>query len=393
LLARHGVGLILGFGVACRVAEYLANRSLWLDEASLASNIRRKSLSGLFGPLFGTQLAPPGFLTVEWAVAHTLGHRDLFLRLLPLACGVASLFLFRRVASRWLDARAALIALGLFAVSDDLIYYSAELKPYSSDVALGLACYLVALEAESRPLTVGRVMAFGAFGASVIWFSYTAVFILAGAGVILLWSAIAERRWKRAGALGLLGLVCAVSLAGLYEVSLNQLEHRRDMWVFWAFAFPPRPVTSPWDATWAVRRFLYLFVNPLDFGTPFSPRLSALVPVAMFLTGSVSLFARDKKLFGLLALPALLTLLAAFLRLYPFHGRLLLFLVPSLLLLIAEGTGRVRRGVPLWLVLVALFLYPTMSAAYHLVEPRPPRDFNPYGDRRPTKLDPGRFPL
>ena len=99
----------------------------------------------------------------------------------------------------------------------------------------------------------------------------------------------------------------------------------------------------------------------------------------------------------MLALPGLFALAAAYLHLYPFHGRLVLFLVPSLLLLIAEGAGWFREtiggGVPWAVVLAALFLFPSLGALYHLVEPRDRGDFNPYGDRRPATLDPDRFPF
>jgi hypothetical protein len=81
---------------------------------------------------------------------------------------------------------------------------------------------------------------------------------------------------------------------------------------------------------------------------------------------------------------------------YPTHGRLALFLVPFLLVPIAEGAGWLRargvRGVAWAAVLASLLLFPALDAAYHLIEPRT-RDFNPYGDRRPVALDPSRFPL
>ncbi|MBV8399841.1 MAG: hypothetical protein JOZ17_14040 [Acetobacteraceae bacterium] len=99
----------------------------------------------------------------------------------------------------------------------------------------------------------------------------------------------------------------------------------------------------------------------------------------------------------MLMLPGGCALLASFLRLYPFHGRLILFLVPFLLLLIAEGAGVVREKVGLgilWvIVLGALFLFPTLEAVYHVLEPRRTREFNPHGDLRPQWLDPERFPF
>ena len=42
------------------------------------------------------------------------------------------------------------------------------------------------------------------------------------------------------------------------------------------------PPASVWDASWVVRRFLYLFVNPLNFETPLGVRLSALPALVLF---------------------------------------------------------------------------------------------------------------
>lgn len=403
------VALIIGLGVICRVGEYLWGRSLWLDESSLATNFSTKTFSGLFGPLLNVQLAPPGFLVVEWLVAHGLAAcRSVFpalpfwyrigaprfaLRVVPLLSAIASLFLFERVASRVLSRRGALIALGLFAVADDLVYYAAEVKQYSSDVALGLACYLAAFAACEKDLAPRRFALLAFFSALVVWFSYAAVFVLAGTGVVALGSELLARRWRRAGSLALLGLVAAASAAGVYFVSRNQLGHRGDMWVFWNFAFPPAHINSAWDASWPLRRVLYLFVNPLNFNTPLGPGISAIIPVALFISGVLLLARRNARLCAMLIMPGAFALLACVLRLYPFHGRLVLFLVPSLLLFIAEGADRIRVSVLRWVVLAALFVFPTLTAAVQLVEQRPPRAFNPRGDLRPADLDPNTFPL
>lgn len=392
-MAGHEAQLIIAIGVLFRVTEYCWGRSFWLDEGSLEGNIVGKTLLGLFGPLLNVQLAPPGFLVIEWAVAHTAGGGRYALRFFPIVCGVASLFLFQRVASRCLNARAALIALGLFAVSGDLIYYASELKQYSCDVMLGLACYLAAFEAHDKALTPRRLALLAVFCVAVVWFSHTALFVLAGTGTVLLVSALAARRWRQAAGLTLLGLATGLSFAGVHAVARNQLGHRNDMWNFWGFAFPPSHVATIGDASWALRRFLYLFVNPLSFNTPLGPRASAVVPLGLFLAGVVLVLRRDVILGALLLLPGLLTLLAAYLRLYPFHGRLLLFLVPALLLLIAEGAARVKAPVPRWIVFGSLFFFPTLTDILYLVEPRQERLYNPRGDLRPADLDPARFPL
>ena len=41
---------VLGLGLAARLAQYIFNRSLWMDEAYLALNILERDLAGLLQP-------------------------------------------------------------------------------------------------------------------------------------------------------------------------------------------------------------------------------------------------------------------------------------------------------------------------------------------------------
>jgi hypothetical protein len=395
---RRKIAIILVLGVIARVAQFLADRSNWLDEESLAQNIVTKNLMELFGPLSCAQLAPPGFLVAEWGLFHLLGDRPLVLKIFPLLGGIASLFLFARVAQRCLRPNAVGIAVALFAVSDDLIYFASELKQYSTDVAVVLLCNLLALDLVSRPATILRLARFAAVGAVAVWFSHPVAFVLAGLGLVLIASALAEGEWRRGLFLTVMCLAWGASFAYVYSVSQEQLDHRGTMWAFWAFAFPPRPLTVYGGAGWLIRSVLYVFANPIEVNTPLGPTLSALLGFGFFLAGCVSFGRRGtNQAFWMLLAPGLITLLASCLHLYPFHGRLLLFLVPALLLLIAEGVawvGELAGSRTFRVVLLtSLFLFPAVQATYHLLEPRQRMDFNSRGDRRPESLEPSHFPF
>jgi hypothetical protein len=396
-VARHPVGFLLGLGVVLRVAQYLAGRSLWMDEASLADNILGKSFAGLFGPLKNVQLAPPGFLALEWLAAKLPGDIRWTLRLVPLTAGIASLFLFERFSRRYLNPTAAIVALAMFVVSDDLIYYASEVKQYSSDVTIALACGLMGGALADGPATPRRLLGFAAGGAVAVWFSHPALFVLAGVGTVAFVMAIGRREWSRAAGLVLVGAAWLASFGGVYAVSLRQLGGGDGMWRFWAGAFPPAPGSVGGYVAWLVRKTLHLFVNPLNFATPLGPRISALPAVVLFAIGCGSLGRRDAKGLATLLLPVGFAIAASALRMYPTHGRLALFLVPLLLVPIAGGAGWLRargvRGVAWATVLAALLLFPTLDAAYRVAVPRVRMDLQPYGDRRPISLDPVRFPF
>src|SRR5579864_5051728 len=132
-------------GVLLRIRQYLFNRSLWLDESMLSLNIIRRSAAELAKPLDYAQAAPVGYLWLEKLAVHYFGTGELALRLVPLCLGIASIALFALVARNFLPPSAATIAVGLFSVSEPLIYYSSEVKQYSSDVAFALILCLAAI--------------------------------------------------------------------------------------------------------------------------------------------------------------------------------------------------------------------------------------------------------
>ena len=392
-LVAHPGAVAVACGIIARVAAYLADRPYWLDEGSLVGCIGDLGRTGLFGPLAATQLAPPGFLLGEWGAISLLGDSRFAFRLIPLLAGIAALLLFRDLARRCLPPRVEWVAVALFAASDDLIYFSTEVKQYSSDLALTLLLLAVAGRDARGPTSPRHGFGWAALGAGVAWCSHPSVFTLAAIGAVGLLGAARARDARRVVGWALVGLAWVASVAAVHAVAMRQLGHRRDMWAFWDFAFPPLPPRSPWDAAWPLRRAAYLFTNPLNFGLPLGGRWSGWPAVALALVGARRLARVGPGRLALLLGPGGFALLAAYLRLYPFHGRLVLFAAPLLLIPVAAGFEAV--GDRRWLrgVLLAWVLGgPVLVAGGHLVEPRG-RDANPYGDRRPTSLDPYWFPL
>ena len=129
--AATPLGLILiVVGTILRVRQYLFNRSLWMDEAFLSSNIVPRSYGALLEPLNDDQGAPIGFLLIEKLATAAFGNSEYALRLVPLLAGIAALPLFYLAARRIVGRTAALTGLGLLAFSRPGIYYSTEVKRY-----------------------------------------------------------------------------------------------------------------------------------------------------------------------------------------------------------------------------------------------------------------------
>ena len=88
----------VALGVALRVARYVMNYPLWWDEAFVAVNFLRRGYLDLLRPLDYGQVCPVLFLWAELTAVKLFGFSEWSLRLVPLACAVASVFLFRVAA-------------------------------------------------------------------------------------------------------------------------------------------------------------------------------------------------------------------------------------------------------------------------------------------------------
>ncbi len=91
---------VIGIGVVLRVAVYLSNRTMWLDELSLKANLVGKPILDFSEQLTNDQLAPFGFLILQRLLGKVLGDSNFALRLVPLSAGILALGLFARLARR-----------------------------------------------------------------------------------------------------------------------------------------------------------------------------------------------------------------------------------------------------------------------------------------------------
>jgi len=114
---RTVVIISLLFGFALRMRQYLFNRSIWLDEASLANNIIGRSFAGLTQTLDFGQGAPIGFLFIQKLMVTLFGGHDYILRLFPLIAGVVSLYLFYQVVRATTAGFGQVLATCLFSIS------------------------------------------------------------------------------------------------------------------------------------------------------------------------------------------------------------------------------------------------------------------------------------
>ncbi|MEO1522107.1 MAG: glycosyltransferase family 39 protein, partial [Cyanobacteria bacterium J06633_2] len=326
--------IMIGIGIFLRVVQFVANRSLWADEAKLSLNIVDRSYLELTHVLDYNQIAPVGFLWIEKLATQVFGNTDLALRVFPFLASLASLVLVYQIARRYLNPVAVPIAIALLALHAREIYYSSEVKQYSSDVMVGLLLVSV-VYSTSPQLTKRQMLLFSGIGAIAVWLSHPSIFILASlATAYVVAQLVQASRFKKPLQLTtwipVYG-VWALSFLAFYVLSVGENSGNDTLLTSWASrrAFP----TSFPDLDWLFYSLKRLFVKPLDFPRPFFDQ----VAMVACLVGIISLCRQTIKAALVLLLPLGMTLAAAYLYKYPFYSRVILFLVPFMLLLMAEG--------------------------------------------------------
>ena len=350
-----------------RLIQYIINRSLWLDESFFALNIVNKTFPELFKPLDYMQVAPVGFLVIEKLNVQLFGNNEYALRLFPLIAGISALFLFYKIAKHVLTKEGVIIAVGLFSLSGYLIYYSSEVKQYSSDVAVALLLYTTTLYIRPERFSLPYIFLYGIAGAVAIWFSNPSVFILAGIGLSLLLTFLVKKDWLGVGKLSIICSIWLLSFAAFYLLvgsSLVMSDNVHVMQGGWSDSFMPLPPISFSDFKWYIQTFFQVFRSPVGIN------LTGIAALT-FLIGCISMFAKNKQWFFILLSPVAITLLASGFHMYPFKGRLILFIVPAMLLFIAEGVeytwNKTKSASPLIVSILVglLFSHPILYASYH----------------------------
>jgi hypothetical protein len=367
---------LVALGVALRVRAYVHNPALWFDEAAFANDLARYPLTLGEGAVGRMSFYPFGFLALTKLSVSVFGDGEYAMRLVPFLASLAALALFYVLARRCLKPNAAAIAVCLFAVNPRLIYHAVEAKPFSSDVAVVTGLAYLAVRALAAPLTLGMVLLLAASGAAAVWVSYSSVFCLAGFGTVMGISALARRQWGRAARLCAVGLAWALSFGSYYCLGLHNVSRSGELLSYWQRDFLPLPPKSWSDIDRVGRKVVGIFHDPAGLKLP---ALAALI----FCVGFLSLSRRSRPKAFAFAAPIAIVWFAAALRIYPLDDRVVLFSVPLLHVLLAEGVERVRSalaGKARWagvLFLLAVLAPPCAGAMRRAIVPRQYEEIRP----------------
>ena len=331
-------GLLLAvvlIGATCRIVQYAWRTSLWHDEALVTISVMQRGYEQLLRPLDYEQAAPPLFLWAERALFLGFGFGEYQLRLVSLICGLVSVVLFTWLAWRLFPAPVALCVAGLFALCDKLIWHSAEVKQYGSDVLAAVLLLFLAIGLRHPLSHAARAVMLSLAASLLLWFSFPAVLVFGGVILMLL-----PRVWRQTRLPGVVialaaCLLPAASFALLYWLTVR--GHAGYLDVYWKdhLADWSRPWSVPW---WVLKEVYSLCDHPYrSFGWIVLPTAAA---------GAVFLYRFERRNVLWACVGAIgFCLLAALVDQYPFTGeRITIFLVPCLFLLFGAGLEWIRAS-------------------------------------------------
>lgn len=357
--------LLLGTGL--RITIFLQNRSLFMDEANLASNICGNSFAGLFAPLAYQQYAPPLFSAACKAATEVLGCTDQALRLIPLLSGLLGFGIFALLALRLIRYRpVSLLLIFLFAFSPRLLRYATEVKQYGTDLLVGELLVFAALAAPARKNI--HFLWWGLGGALAIWLSMPAVFFLAAIGLKWSWEKYRGGAWHTGALAACFGL-WLVSFLLYYLLILQQDIGQPGLQAYHQGYMLTGPYLEVGFWLRIGRHLLSGWFRPLTGYTA----AAYVLGIGLF---AVGVWMSVKKWWAegvLLLLPLLLCLAASALGKYSLIERLLLFQLPLILFLMGKGGSWVLEKTPphlrlLWLLPLLLIL-PLNPGWKHFTQP------------------------
>ena len=351
--------LIAFLGVCLALIQYFLNRSLWFDEAALAINFIEKDFFQLVSPLSPNVSAPIGFLIVEKLLAIIFGHNEMALRLLPLCCYLASIpFVFGFAIQLFPTKNVAFLSTAIFSITNSVLRYSSEVKNYSIDVFIAVTLIYVALTFTFKNKRDSFYLAL--IGAVAIWFSNVSIIFLLTISLYIVYTESVKKNY-----LPILSIIPWVISFGIYYFIFGRNEifvkFREDL-------FMPLNTSSNEFLNFLNRGVQSVYGWLLGFGPVW------FLPFLLSLIGLFQLIKKKKYIaIYFLLFPILIHVILSSLKLYPFSGYLVLYVVPLLILLTVNGSEflfitirqrfknvpKYARLTPLALFLVPLFMrYP-----------------------------------
>ena len=186
----------------------------------------------------------------------------MLLRAIPFAASLAALVLFAVVVRRLLTEFGQAIAVTAFALGCPFVYFGAQAKPYSTDVAVTLLPTWLLLRGFEKSRSIRYWLAYGAIAIAGCAVSHAAMLVVATHCVVLGWSywrgqaPVSRAQFIAVQLLWIAGIAFSAWLS-LTSISAADLAYSREVYSAWFV-----PSLEHDEALWLVRRIVDAFGLP-----------------------------------------------------------------------------------------------------------------------------------
>jgi len=229
---RVFVLVLVGWYLILALGHYFNQRPLWNDELCVLNNIIQLKPASLFSQgLLSDQAFPRLYLWLIQQFSRPFNQSLLSLRLFSLLAMVGAFFVWIKIARRVLGHSWGLVLfIACWCASMPLVYYAAELKPYSMDVLVSglMTLFLLDQDRIQKNPKVYRITLF--FLPWLGLWSYPALFLLLLPLYNLVHDCIDERRWLHALSFYLGGFILTLGVVYLFDFRVSAHHLMEEFW-------------------------------------------------------------------------------------------------------------------------------------------------------------------
>jgi 4-amino-4-deoxy-L-arabinose transferase-like glycosyltransferase len=318
-------------------------RSFWLDEAGLANILVKDNIKQIFNINHyskGAPFPPPIFTIILHFISKIVEPNEFNLRILPAFSGILCLPLIYILTKRFFDRYTASIALFLCSFNSLFIFFSRELKQYTTEALFTLlAIYLAEKVMENdnkRTFLLFIIICILSFG-----FSHSFVFTLPVISIFVYLKLIEKS--SHYSSLALLNLIFGLISFSLYYILFIRNYISDALIEYWAHSYVDYSSISNifwWHYSKAYLLLSYYCSFPKALGI--LHEIWIIIFLSILFLGIVTCYQRRSRFLIYLIGPLCLAYLAAWLQKYPVEPRTYLFILPLLLITLAVGLRRIQ---------------------------------------------------
>jgi hypothetical protein len=206
--------------------------------------------------------------------------------------------------------------------------------------------------------------------------SQPVIFVLTGISLSYAVRYVQSRSKAHFSQWALLTILCGSVFILVFQIHIRPSMNNAYLTSYWQAGFPEFPPTTFEELDGLLGSLYKVLQDPVGLSLTGGSFLLAYI-------GAVQVVGRSKPIAAIVLGPLIISFVAGSLRLYPFQGRVVLFLAPSLILLVATGIETLishssRMRIPILIGLIPILIYPSIKDGIDRgVSPRPREEMRP----------------